>query len=155
MKDEDQLVESWRTRRGLSHHAALEVAAASRQGEPLEEGEPVPGCDCEDCTGVAHDDPARPNHDRGESDLPVEEARRASITNIARRLGLGSPETRGEEYVVRCPFHQDTNPSLRLNDRKGVWFCFPCHQGGDVIDLVMRARDRPFKDAVTWIVRTE
>lgn len=153
MKDEDPLVESWRTRRGLSHHAALEVAAAARQGEPLEEGEPVPGCDCEDCTGVTEDDTARPDRKQGTSDLPVEEARRASITNIARRLGLGSPEKRGREYAVRCPFHQDTNPSLKLNDRKGVWFCFPCHQGGDVIDLVMEERSITFKDAVKWIVR--
>lgn len=153
MNDEtDRLVDSWQGP-GLSHHAALEVAAVVRRGDALEEGEAVPGCGCTSCTGVSEQDPARPDRTRNRPDLPVERARRASILTLARRLTLGEPKKRGREHVVRCPFHEDTDPSLRLNDADGLWFCFPCGEGGDGIDLVERVRGVSFADAVKWIVR--
>lgn len=90
--------------------------------------------------------------ERGDEDpLPVEEARRASIVDVARRLGLGDPEPRGREHVVRCPLHDDHDPSLRLEPDRGLWHCFPCGEGGDVIDLVVAVRDCSFPKAVKWI----
>lgn len=35
--------------------------------------------------------------------------------------------------MVRCPFHNDSNPSMKLND--DYFFCFGCGEHGDVIDL--------------------
>ena len=35
--------------------------------------------------------------------------------------------------MVRCPFHDDRNPSMKLND--DYFFCFGCGERGDVIDL--------------------
>ena len=42
-----------------SDHLSLEIAAAQRRGRPLKPGEPVPGCACSGCTGIADDHPAR------------------------------------------------------------------------------------------------
>lgn len=37
--------------------------------------------------------------------------------------------------MARCPFHEDHNPSLKVNDR---FYCFGCHASGDVIDFTAR-----------------
>lgn len=98
----------------------------------------------------------RIDNDRGtrsDPDLPVDRARRASIRRVAERLHLGVPEKQGRECVVECPFHADEHPSLRLNESDGLWYCFPCGEGGDTIELVQRVRRVGFKRAVKWIAR--
>lgn len=39
-------------------------------------------------------------------------------------------------HMVRCPFHDDHNPSLRLYEDH--YYCFGCHSHGDAVDLVAR-----------------
>ena len=38
-----------------------------------------------------------------------------------------------------CPFHNDRNPSLKLNEE--YFYCFGCGAKGDVIDFVARLFD--------------
>ena len=38
--------------------------------------------------------------------------------------------------MVRCPFHDDHTPSMKLND--DYFYCFGCHESGDVIDLTAK-----------------
>ena len=44
-----------------------------------------------------------------------------------------------------CPFHEDRNPSLKLNE--DYFFCFGCHASGDVIDFTGRLFGISLKDA--------
>ena len=37
--------------------------------------------------------------------------------------------------MARCPFHEDHQPSLKLDQR---YYCFGCHATGDVIDFTAR-----------------
>ncbi len=39
----------------------------------------------------------------------------------------------GRNGMTLCPFHDDRNPSMKLND--DYYFCFGCGADGDVIDL--------------------
>jgi hypothetical protein len=158
------VIESWPTSRPpMSDHLRLELAAVAHRGRPLDDGAPVPGCGCEGCTGVPADDPARvPAWRRRDpdgaarSDLERRErwqarvlaARRVSIVEVCQRLGCGEPERRGTELAVRCPLHEDEDPSCRLDATAGLWYCDPCAEGGDGIRLWMRARRVPFADAV-------
>ena len=43
-----------------------------------------------------------------------------------------------------CPFHDDENPSMKLDDR---YFCFGCGVTGDAVDLTARLLGLPPKDA--------
>ncbi len=70
------------------------------------------------------------------------------LLEVVRRLGLGTPVKKGKELAVRCPLHEDNNPSLRLNPTKQLWYCAPCVAGGDAIKLYMRARRIEFAEAV-------
>jgi DNA primase len=55
----------------------------------------------------------------------------ASCLEIARAEGLrpGSKKT-GSEYAFLCPWHQDRNPSLLINERKNCFGCFVCGIAG-------------------------
>ena len=59
----------------------------------------------------------------------------------------------GRELVFLCPFHDDHDPSLRADDEKdgGLWNCFPCDTGGDVIKFVELHQHLSFSEAVTFL----
>ena len=60
----------------------------------------------------------------------------------AERYGL----TANHAGMVRCPFHDDHTPSLKLNE--DYFYCFGCGAGGDVVSLVARLFDlRPYEAA--------
>lgn len=39
----------------------------------------------------------------------------------------------GRGYVALCPFHDDHHPSLQIHPQKGIFKCFSCGTGGDLI----------------------
>ena len=53
----------------------------------------------------------------------------------------------GKEYRGPCPFHADKNPSLSINEEKGLFYCFGCQQSGDAFDFIMRVEGVGFRDA--------
>lgn len=83
----------------------------------------------------------------GRDPLPIEAARAVQLGLVAERLGLDL-RRRGRQFVARCPFHDDTHPSLRLDASFGLWYCFACGVGGDLISLVMRVKNQTFAEAV-------
>jgi hypothetical protein len=62
-------------------------------------------------------------------------------------------ETKGKEQVCRCLFHDDHNPSMRLNFEKEVWFCDPCGFGGSVIDLFVRLKGLSVKETLYQMIK--
>lgn len=96
---------------------------------------------------------ARTDREQAERwDRRVEAARSIGVVEIAARLGCGDPVKRGRELAVRCPLHADEDPSCRLNVSAGFWYCDPCAEGGDGIEMYMKARHLTFADAVRELV---
>ena len=58
----------------------------------------------------------------------------------AERYGLSV----NRSGMVRCPFHADHNPSMKVDDR---FYCFGCGASGDVIDFTARLFGISLKDA--------
>jgi predicted GIY-YIG superfamily endonuclease len=52
----------------------------------------------------------------------------------------------GDYYRCKCPFHNGPLPTMTLLPEKGSYRCAVCGAGGDVVDLVMRLEDKPYKD---------
>ena len=48
--------------------------------------------------------------------------------------------------MARCPFHNDTHPSMKLYDDH--FYCFACGARGDVIDLTAKLLGLNFKETV-------
>ena len=47
-----------------------------------------------------------------------------------------------------CPFHSEKSPSLQINPKKNLWYCFGCHRGGDAISFVQQFEGISFNQAV-------
>jgi DNA primase len=48
------------------------------------------------------------------------------------------PTKKGIELRLRCPFHEDSTPSLSISAETGKFHCFGCHaKGGDIFDFVV------------------
>jgi len=57
----------------------------------------------------------------------------------------------GREYKGRCPFHEEKAASFHVNPEKGVYHCFGCKAGGNVINFVMALENLEFTDALEWL----
>ncbi|MCA2176565.1 DNA primase [Nonomuraea glycinis] len=47
-----------------------------------------------------------------------------------------------------CPFHDEKSPSFNVTPERGMYFCFGCSEGGDVITFVEKIEHLPFSEAV-------
>jgi DNA primase len=47
-----------------------------------------------------------------------------------------------------CPFHDEKTPSFNVTPSRGLWYCFSCTEGGDVIRFVQRIDNLSFAEAV-------
>lgn len=70
-----------------------------------------------------------------------------SISKVVESLGAKLKRV-GREYVTQCIWHDDTNPSLTINDDKGFCFCHVCREGGDAVSYVRRRKGLGFQDGV-------
>lgn len=59
------------------------------------------------------------------------------ISEVAVKYGIKLEKNN----KIICPFHDDTDPSLSLNDDMNVFFCFGCHATGDIIEFIGRLED--------------
>ena len=73
------------------------------------------------------------------------ESVKAAVTLRQAAETYGLPVSRNG--MTCCPFHEDRNPSLKLNE--DYFFCFGCGARGDVIDFTAKLFGVSLKDAVT------
>lgn len=52
------------------------------------------------------------------------------------------------DYWACCPFHGEKTPSFHVDDRKGYYYCFGCHEKGSALDFVMKHDRLEFLEAV-------
>ncbi len=54
----------------------------------------------------------------------------------------------GASYKGLCPFHQEKTPSFTVNPNKGLFYCFGCQTGGNVVRFLMQQEHLAFPEAV-------
>ena len=57
----------------------------------------------------------------------------------------------GGRLVGRCPFHEERTPSFSVNPTDKLFYCFGCHQKGDMIGFVQEIQGLDFVGAVEWL----
>ena len=57
------------------------------------------------------------------------------------------------DFWAPCPFHQEKTPSFHVDDRKGFYYCFGCHEKGDMISFVKETENVSFIEAVEVLAR--
>ena len=55
---------------------------------------------------------------------------------------------KGKDYVAKCPFHDDNNPSMHISPELQIFKCFVCGTGGNAIGFVSKYEHMSFKEAV-------
>lgn len=79
----------------------------------------------------------------------VQEIRnRLSIVDVVGEYGTLHPAGRPGNYKMLCPFHDDHNPSMIVNEEKGLAWCFTCNSGGDIFSFVQKQENCNFPEAV-------
>jgi DNA primase len=74
---------------------------------------------------------------------------RADLVELARaRTELRQAR---DEWVGRCPFHEERSPSFSVNAGKKVYYCFGCGVKGDVIDFVRQTEAVDYVGAIEWL----
>lgn len=95
-------------------------------------------------------------------DDKIQEIRNA--TDIVEYIGtFVKLKKRGKSYLGLCPFHSEKTPSFNVSPDKGMYYCFGCSRGGDVIKFVMEWEKASYVEAIEilaeragiTIVRTE
>ena len=51
------------------------------------------------------------------------------------------------DFLVTCPFHDDTSPSLEVHKRKGIFYCFGCKEHGSFAELLAEIENISLTDA--------
>lgn len=74
---------------------------------------------------------------------------RTSITRVVQYYS-GAKVEKGE---CKCPLHNEKTASFKLNEEKGIYYCFGCGAGGDQISFVMQYLGIGFHEAMNMIDR--
>jgi DNA primase len=54
----------------------------------------------------------------------------------------------GQSYKGLCPFHKEKTPSFTVNPAKGIFYCYGCKAGGDIISFIQRIESLDFIEAL-------
>jgi DNA primase len=77
-----------------------------------------------------------------------------SQTDIVSIVGEAVPlKKAGATLKGLCPFHQEKSPSFTVNRDKGVFHCFGCGAGGDVVKFVQLYQKSSFPEAVRYLAQ--
>ena len=69
--------------------------------------------------------------------------------DIVKVISAFLPVTRkGKNFVAKCPFHDDTDPSMMISQEKQIFKCFVCGAGGSAISFVQKYLHISFIEAI-------
>lgn len=77
-----------------------------------------------------------------------------SRTDIVSLIGESltlQPQRGGLEYAALCPFHDDSNPSLKVYPDRQSYRCWVCNEGGDVFTWVMKRENLDFRETLEML----
>lgn len=58
---------------------------------------------------------------------------------------------RGINYIANCPFHNEKTPSFTVSGTKGLYKCFGCGKGGNVVSFVQEHEKLTYPEAIRWL----
>lgn len=56
--------------------------------------------------------------------------------NLPQFTRMGTSHAQTSSAKACCPFHDDHNPSMSIDDSRGLYKCFACGAGGDVFNFI-------------------
>ncbi|MDU5342453.1 DNA primase [Anaerococcus vaginalis] len=59
----------------------------------------------------------------------------------------------GNSYKGLCPFHNEKTPSFTVDDRKQLFHCFGCGEGGDVVSFIMHKEGLSYIESMKYLAK--
>jgi DNA primase len=78
--------------------------------------------------------------------------RRNDLAEVVREHGI-ELKRRGRTLFGICPFHEEKTASFGVSREAGLFHCFGCSAGGDVIGFVCRFEQVSFREAVERLAK--
>ena len=102
-----------------------------------------PACDRVAYQSKQRNYPIKQNCRQAKKSLP-------SPANVLAMLGLEVPKRTNSKgyFVLKCLFHNDSEPSLNLHSVKGYYNCFSCGAKGSLTNFYMRVTGKNYADAI-------
>ena len=72
---------------------------------------------------------------------------RARIDDVVREY-VTLKSAGGGSLKGLCPFHDERSPSFHVTPSRGMWYCFGCGEGGDVLSFVQKIDHLSFAEVV-------
>lgn len=72
---------------------------------------------------------------------------RARIDDVVREY-VTLKSAGGGSLKGLCPFHDERSPSFHVTPSRGMWYCFGCGEGGDVINFVQKVDHLSFAETI-------
>lgn len=72
---------------------------------------------------------------------------KAAIEDIIKRY-VPTLAKKGKNYVGLCPFHKEKTPSFTVSPDKQMFYCFGCHEGGNVFTFISKVEHVDFAESV-------
>lgn len=63
---------------------------------------------------------------------------RIDIVELMRSYGVVIKTSSATQALALCPFHDDAKPSLSINRRKKLYYCFGCGAKGNLFTLIRK-----------------
>ncbi len=60
---------------------------------------------------------------------------------------------RGADYKACCPFHNEKTPSFSVSPSKGIYKCFGCGKGGNVVNFIMEHEQLTYVESLRYLAR--
>ena len=75
----------------------------------------------------------------------------SNIVEIARNyLPL---RQKGQDFWACCPFHSEKTPSFAISAPKQFYYCYGCHESGNVFKFVMKMENLSWPEAVAMLAK--
>ncbi len=58
---------------------------------------------------------------------------------------------RGANFIANCPFHNEKTPSFHVSQPKGIYKCFGCGKGGNVVTFIQEHEKLSYPEAIRWL----
>lgn len=86
----------------------------------------------------------------------LEEIEKEQVKKEADLVGLFEAfgvtlSKKGKSHMGKCPWHEDSSPSLSVDSEKGLYHCFGCGESGDVFSLVGKMKGLDFKGSLSFL----
>lgn len=78
------------------------------------------------------------------------ESRIDIVDIIGERVELSR---RGNRYWGLCPFHSEKTPSFSVSQERQLFYCFGCHQGGNVFTFLKNHDKLEFREALQYLAQ--